>query len=296
MGESQSTHEIIKTPKSLLAWVYLHSENGIYRVYDHWHLSLEITLFLNGIYHYKIGNKKITTHPGDILVINPGTVHSCHTDSGDDGEAVNIIFPYEFLQNNCKDYNTLRFCLDSIGHPKEYAELASILREMYTIVKQRKDIPHHHLLLNSCIYRVIFLLVNYFSKSTLPSHSVESQRHALKCERIVTYLDENYSEPITLEAVAEHFGLSREHFARMFKNMMGTTFKKYLTSLRMYYAYEQLTTTDLNIIDIAMDQGFPDSKAFINCFKELYGMTPLKYRKAHEYVDINHKKTVVTLY
>lgn len=47
-------------------------------------------------------------------------------------------------------------------------------------------------------------------------------------------------------------------------------------------AKNQLLNTTDTILDIAIDNGFSDSKVFIRTFKEIYGVTPLKYRKSNK--------------
>lgn len=289
-------HEIIKTPKALLAWVYLLSENQVYHVYDHWHLSLEITMGLKGSYRYRINNRLFTVKPGDILLINSGNVHACETSEPQRSDALSIIFPHEFLKKACENIDFLTFSLDR-GTKETYRELKEAMDEMYAIFVRREEIPNYQLMLNSIVYRIIFLLINYFSDSSYPHCNVLSQRNLQQCERIIRFIDKQYQEPITLELLAQHMGISREHLSRIFKSNMGTTFKHYLTSIRMYYAYIELITTDMPIIDIALEQGFPDARAFIKSFKELYGITPLQYRKNHEHVsNLDHKKFVIGLY
>ena len=60
---------------------------------------------------------------------------------------------------------------------------------------------------------------------------------------------------------------------------MDITFKEYLTSVRLYNANKELMNTDYSVLQIALDNGFPDARSFINKFKEVYNETPNKYRK-----------------
>ena len=71
---------------------------------------------------------------------------------------------------------------------------------------------------------------------------------------------------------------------------MDTTFKKYLTSIRVHHAYQDLMNTDLSILQIALDNGFSDARAFSSAFYSYYGETPLKYRKNSKESDRSHQK------
>ena len=78
--------------------------------------------------------------------------------------------------------------------------------------------------------------------------------------------------------VAGYYGLSREYLARSFKKYMGNTFKEYLDSVRISNAYKELMNTDLSVLEVALDNGFNDSRTFIKAFKDVYHETPHKYR------------------
>ena len=292
----QTTHEIIKTPKALLAWVYRHSENQIVHVCEHWHLSLEITLVLKGAYLYKIQNQTILARTGSLLLINPGAVHACDIASDELCDAISIIFPHEFLLKACETIDCLSFSLEKRTQTKEYQLLLDAMGELTEQFMHKEETPNYQLMLNSLVYKIIFLLINNFSDSIHPSRALLSQKYMKQCEKIMQYIDDNYKEPISLETTAHHLGITREHLARLVRTNMGTTFKKYLFSIRLYHAYLALTTTDLSILDIALEQGFPDNRSFIKCFREVYGVTPSMYRKSHEHLDINHSKNILSLY
>lgn len=97
-------------------------------------------------------------------------------------------------------------------------------------------------------------------------------------------------KPLSLEMLADVFSLSKEHLSRTFKTYMDTTFKKYLTSIRVHHAYQDLMDTDLSILQIALDNGFSDARAFSSAFYSYYGETPLKYRKNSKESDMSHQK------
>ena len=60
---------------------------------------------------------------------------------------------------------------------------------------------------------------------------------------------------------------------------MGVSYIKYLNSLRFESAYKEIVNTDLSITHIAIENGFPDTKAFNKIFKKVYGVNPGEYRK-----------------
>ena len=73
--------------------------------------------------------------------------------------------------------------------------------------------------------------------------------------------------------------MSMEYLARILKKYTGNTFKTHLNQVRVSKAFRDLLETDYSILEIAMRNGFPDTRSFINVFRDTYGMTPSQYRK-----------------
>jgi AraC-like DNA-binding protein/beta-xylosidase len=97
----------------------------------------------------------------------------------------------------------------------------------------------------------------------------------------LSYVDAHFDEPLSLAQVARHFNLSTEHFAKVFKTKVGTTFHAYLTDARLEAATEQLCSTDDTVTRVALESGFPNVAAFNQAFKDRYGTTPKRYRTTH---------------
>ena len=58
--------------------------------------------------------------------------------------------------------------------------------------------------------------------------------------------------------------------------------KDYLLGIRLEHAVRELEETGGQIVDIALGNGFPNSKAFSNAFREKYGVLPSEYRKNNQ--------------
>ena len=74
--------------------------------------------------------------------------------------------------------------------------------------------------------------------------------------------------------------MSRSGFARLFKEMLDTSFFDYLTRLRMRNARELLATTNLAVPMVAQKIGYQSDLSFVKAFKKLHGVTPRAYRHA----------------
>lgn len=100
-------------------------------------------------------------------------------------------------------------------------------------------------------------------------------------ERVRQYIESHYTQPITLDELAEHARVSAEHLCRRFKGYTGHTPIAYLNNRRIQAAMWQLRTTGSPIITIAMNTGYNDLTHFNRKFKNTTGQTPTAFRKNH---------------
>ena len=95
------------------------------------------------------------------------------------------------------------------------------------------------------------------------------------------YVQEHYSQPITLESVCEVAGFSPSYFSALFKKETGEGFAKYLTHVRMERAKELLQQTNLPVSEICVQVGYSDLKHFTQNFKKDTKLNPGQYRKLY---------------
>lgn len=82
-----------------------------------------------------------------------------------------------------------------------------------------------------------------------------------------------------LEELARHGGMSRASLALKFKQAMGETPLRYLTTLRMQHAMELLAGSDRSIEQIAHAVGYGDAFGFSKTFKKVTGAPPREFRR-----------------
>lgn len=97
-------------------------------------------------------------------------------------------------------------------------------------------------------------------------------------EDIVSYLNEHFTENISVEQLANRAGFSQYHFIRIFKKETGFTPHEYLINIRMNTAKYLLKNTRLTIKDICFNTGFSCESVFCNAFKKYVQLTPAQYR------------------
>ena len=100
---------------------------------------------------------------------------------------------------------------------------------------------------------------------------------------ILQYVQENYCrEDLSLDEMASHFGVSREHMSRLFRARTGMRYIDYITKLRMEKAWEMITSTDQSVSDIFRLVGYIDRSSSTKKFKKYFGITPSEARNQPE--------------
>lgn len=101
-------------------------------------------------------------------------------------------------------------------------------------------------------------------------------------EQILQYLQENYSQDISLASLSERFYINMTYICDLFKKYKATTFSKYLNNLRLEQAHKLICSTQETLQEITEAVGYRDYYYFIKQFKKKYGVTPGSLRKGME--------------
>ena len=145
----------------------------------------------------------------------------------------------------------------------------------------------------------IFRINNQYLKSLQSMHSIEDLCFKLQesvetftdsifnyipskngelIKKAIQFISQNFSSPLSLDAVAWHVHLNPAYFSSLFKQSTGSSFKEYLNMVRVEESKRLLTNTNYSVIDIAIATGFEDQSYFSKVFKKYTGLTPKQYR------------------
>lgn len=95
------------------------------------------------------------------------------------------------------------------------------------------------------------------------------------------YIREHYKEDISLSMLADMVHISPVYLSRLFKKEEGINFLDYLNQYRIEVSKKLLQDISCNIIEVAEQSGFNNTKYFSRIFKKAVGITPSEYRKRH---------------
>lgn len=120
--------------------------------------------------------------------------------------------------------------------------------------------------------------------STVLSNQIEELKEINKRKKISyaenakNYIDVYFSENIKVSQICSYLNISQPYLYKTFKEKYQISVKKYIENMKIKHAEMLLTTSDLNISQIAMSVGFNDVLAFSAFFKKNKGVSPSIYR------------------
>ena len=105
-------------------------------------------------------------------------------------------------------------------------------------------------------------------------------------DRALSFIEENYRNPIRLEDVAEQIGRTPQHTAYLVKRATDKTVVEHIKEARIRHACHLLAYSDQPVEQIVAECGFGNLSYFYRVFKEQMGTTPSRYRTSHDERDV----------
>ncbi|MGH9958873.1 MAG: helix-turn-helix domain-containing protein [Pyrinomonadaceae bacterium] len=100
-----------------------------------------------------------------------------------------------------------------------------------------------------------------------------------RVEKAISIIKNVLSKDLPISELARTVNLSPSHLRRLFKTTFGLTTTRYIRSLRLERAKGLLETTLLTVKEIGSECGLKDESHFVQNFKAVHGLTPLRYRR-----------------
>jgi len=163
----------------------------------------------------------------------------------------------------------------NILFPRNLQVFEHTLSKIYNIYKNSEPIKEASM--SKYITQILteLLLSENHMNASHPSRSLEES---------VTYINEHFTEPISLNFLAEKVALSPFYFSRIFTKEIGMPPHQYIIATRLNFAKFLLQTTDSPIKEIAFNSGFTSESNFCFTFKKWEKVTPSQYRSTDSIV------------
>ncbi|MCI8387220.1 MAG: AraC family transcriptional regulator [Clostridiales bacterium] len=253
----------------------------------HHHPNAEFIYLMRGQLFVEVNRQKITLDTGDLLIVNPYELHAAKFNADVVVEYCYATFDFTcfscFSNSIAEPLKNLRLGnmrFQNIVKASETAdELGRLVCDIYKC-NQSSGNSVTDLMLISKLCQLMSLLID---KVGLIDINAEGQeilpRDSNFINKIVHFLDENYTLPLSTAEIAAKLGYNKSYFCTLFKRCFGTSFTNYLTHYRIRRAAVEYHSSGLNTSEIAENVGFSDYSHFSRSFRQLVGVPPSVYFK-----------------
>lgn len=250
----------------------------------HWHPEIELTWIMSGTIEYHINNQSYILTEGEGLFCNSNTLHSGYMKDGQECTYLSITFHPRFLygyENSILQTKYIDFIISndswsSLKLEKHIAWHQHILYQIQSIYRLSLDRPaDYELQVHMLLMKIWKTLYQYFAK--LPEKNKQPQKHLQRLRDIVSYIQSNYNQEISLDDVAAHVNICKSECCRFFKKHMNMTIFEYLLFLRIQNSLALLKEGE-SITKTACLVGFSSPAYYGQIFKRYMKCTPKEYR------------------
>ncbi|MGG5461538.1 AraC family transcriptional regulator [Clostridium sp. B9] len=233
----------------------------------HYHDSIEILYFLDGIGKIYCNNKIIQASTNDIVIINSNELHSIETINEyckyycliiDKSILDKDIFPESSIFNNLITDNFIKTKFISIDN--EFKNNNMFFKE---------------LIKSEVIQILIHLHRNYIQKENINVPTKNSNKIDM-IKEIILFIKENFNTPISIDDICTHVSFSKYYVCRTFKEITGSTILDYINYIRCYNAKNLMLYKGYNISESAYKSGFNNLSYFSKTYKKHMGILPSK--------------------
>ncbi|MCR8644276.1 AraC family transcriptional regulator [Paenibacillus sp. N1-5-1-14] len=233
--------------------------------------ELHIWFVLSGYLEIVRNGSNILMRTGDIFVLNKGDL--VRVVNSEENATLKVAFVSNEYQVELPPFQ-LNIPLAMVYKKEGYAHIKNCMASLYVEMSYPADGSDY--MIEGYAKRLIGLLLRY-----LQTVDEKEQIHAAsdKIQEVVSYINMNYAEKLSLDEIADKFYSSKFYLAHSFKNQLGITIGNYIKEVRLFHSYRMLESTTEKIVTIALSNGFPNVRAFNEAFKLSYKLTPAEFRE-----------------
>ena len=249
----------------------------------HWHPDFEIATAECGVLDYQVGGQHIILEAGDSIFVNGNMLHGIKQLSGDVPDPMpNIVFFGTLIAPETstiykKHIQPIAQC-DSLPFvvfrhsDSSHGEINCLIRDIYKQMNEKKAC--YELAVQRNVNRIFEFISCNFTELPKTEATRIQINNQIRLQKMLTYIYENYAEPVTLEDIAKAADISRSEAGRCFHTYMGCSPIDALIQYRLQMAHQLLSERTQTLQQISYACGFNSVNYFSRRFKKRYGYTP----------------------
>ena len=241
----------------------------------HIHQALELGLVLEGDAAVHIGDKNFPIVKGSLFFFNANEPHEIIASSQN---GVRIAY-LQVSSSFCREYlncfrnlelleNDLSGCLTKEQTNRLTGLMVDALADY--MAEEENDFHALRCICNICqLYDKLLQLVPY--RQITESAYLSRNKKMARLSRITEYINDNYSEKITLDTLAQREGVTPTYLSHFIRDNLHMTFQDYISSIRFERALKLLRSTTMCLTDISVVSGFSDVKYLTRMLEKQFG-------------------------
>ncbi len=249
----------------------------------HWHPDFEIATAECGVLDYQVGGQHIILEAGDSIFVNGNMLHGIKQLSGEVPDPMpNIVFSgtliapetsaiYQKYIQPIAQCDSLPFVVFRRSD-SSHSEINCLIKDIYR--QMNKKMAGYELAVQRNINRIFEFLSFNFDELPKAKASRIQITNQIRLQKMLTYIYENYAEPVTLEDIAKAADISRSEAGRCFQVYMGCSPIDALIQYRLQMAHQLLSERTQTLQQISCACGFNSVNYFSRQFKKKYGYAP----------------------
>lgn len=233
----------------------------------HWHESLEILHFLGGSGSVVCGFSMVPVQAGDTVVVNSSELHTLEAREG------MLEWFYVIPESSLWEDFSLELRDIAFRHLLPGDEtIGRIFREIDE--ELHRKFPGYKAAVKALLAQMmVHLLRGAVEDRQTPQMAGDRVKLEI-VKQALTYMQQHFAEPITLEGLCSSIGLSKYYFCRVFRAVTGMTSVEYLNIFRCTKAEKLLKTGRFSIADAAAAVGFSSLPYFYRTYKKVMNALP----------------------
>ena len=247
----------------------------------HYHDSYELYYLFSGDRYYFIKDKTYHAKRGSLVLIKPYEIHCASKFSEEPYERILISFKESFVSDIIYLFGKVNFfeSFEKDIHMIEFSQSDKVFVEALLNTMVAEHIKNADT--SECFLKTALAELLIFSLKHSAKHSEEIYRDSTRktVALVAAYINNNFSEDLSLENVAARFFISPCYLSRTFKRISGSSFTEYVNGVRIKEGAKLLLNTDMTVSSVAISVGFKNTTHFGRAFKSIVGVSPLMYRK-----------------
>ena len=298
------------TPENPFSQYHIKDVKRAFQIPVHWHDELEIIYVKRGKLHVTISGENYIGNPKEAFVVSPGSLHFMGSPTGD-VDYYTFLFPLEYISFQTEDLmekmilsplkrgrimikpqimdmatdicERLIEINDRMSDLKKRTSENSKNRESRKDIEAQKSDQLHNITVTNinAQFETKITLIKFIQKMWQSGLILENDANGTNTieKEMITYIRQNYTKEISLREFGSQFHLSEKYISRYFKEHFHITLSQYINHLRLEHARQLLQESTVPVTEVALQSGYQNVSYFIRCFKKMYGVSPLKYRK-----------------